>query len=131
MIKTTKQHFELFKQECEYWIDKLGIECWKILFEHSDDVGEDALANVTYRTNGRIAIIALNKHWRYYETIDDQTLQQTAFHEITELLLANSATMMKSQFGCSEEAIDMEQHIIIRTLENTLFKDDFERRMVC
>ena len=120
MAKTTAKDFKLFKQECQKWIDYLGLKDWYIVYEQA---GEDieAKADITYNTTDGVARIRLAKEWDDTDH-NDQSIRRTAFHEICELLISKMYTYGKDRF-CSDLELKTASHEIIRTLENTLFKD--------
>lgn len=123
-MKTTKEHFKIFKEECERWIDILGLKCWNVYYEHEES-SSDCYADISYNIVGRVATIGLNKNWPD-DTFDIDTetqLIRSAKHECFELLLGKLATMAAGKIYSSEDTINEEIHVIIRTLENTLFKE--------
>jgi hypothetical protein len=87
-------------------------------YSHDDDISPDSLAEVSYRTVGRVATINLAPRWNIEPT--EQQLKKTAFHEICELFLARINILARDRY-CNEENIDEEIHNIVRTLENVIF----------
>ena len=88
-MKTTRKHFEIFKKECEYWIDKFGLKDWDIAFEHKSG---DNLASARWDIHARWCIIKLATDWEHIKPTDYE-LKSTAYHEVVELLLADMYTM--------------------------------------
>ena len=64
-IKLTPKHFQIFKAECEKWIDKLKLDNWEIHFRWQDTDGVRASCNSDL--SGYIATLFLSKEWDNYE----------------------------------------------------------------
>lgn len=128
---TTKKHFELFVNEAKFWIDKLGIKGWNIIFTHKKDNNENK-AGISWRVTNRVACINLEVEWgkgrEFYDVITDRMICTTAFHEVCELFLARLAMMADGKMSNSRDLTEEETHNLIRTLENTMFKDSYDNR---
>lgn len=116
--KTTPEHFELFKQEAEKWIDFYGLKDWRFCFYHEEGL-ENSAASYGYNIQGRIVSIYLEPDWQHQEITEEQ-LKRSAFHEVTHILLARLREMALNRVAF-EVDIDEEIHSIIRTLEKVLF----------
>lgn len=125
-----KGRFKIFVEECKYWIGRLGLHNWKIFYEHNDNYSEDwedgNLAMIRWNAQGRAATIWLNENWEEDHSTDFN-IRQAAFHEIFELILTDFKRFSQASYrvdGSLERAV----HDVIRTMENTMFKEDYERR---
>lgn len=117
-LKTTKQHFEIFKKECQKWIEIYGLKDWKIHFFH-ENWDDSHYANIKMDLDGRIASINLESAWE--EPVSNFQLKQIAFHEVSHLFFGRLEIIAKQKTTFNSE-IDEEIHAIIRTLENTLYE---------
>ena len=117
--KTTEEHFKIFKEECEYWLTKFNLKCYSIYYVH--DECEDAYATIQYDCVNRMATIFFNTDFGDIGISEDH-IRETAFHEVCELLLGRLAWLAESRYLGSTD-IEEELHNIIRTLENTVFKE--------
>lgn len=121
-MKTTENHFKLFKAECNKWIEFFGLKDWGVSYVWGDV--EEARAEIAYHCMDRLAVITLGKEWDELGgiTIDSEIIRKVAFHEVCELFLGK-LTVTTDQLGriLMESEIIEETHRIIRTMENTVF----------
>ncbi len=117
--KTTAKHFEIFKAECQKWIEIFGLKGWRFVFEHEDGM-EDCHANYTVKLQGRVCTIFLSTDWRH-EKITEEQLRKSAFHEVCHIVLVRLQIIGESRFIHADEFSE-EVHAIIRTLENVLWE---------
>ncbi|KKL68772.1 hypothetical protein LCGC14_2121660 [marine sediment metagenome] len=119
MPKTTIKDFELFKQECQKWINYFGLKEWRVDYAH-DSLSENTVAELAWDMSNMTALISLNV------VMDKDSycniLPISPFHEICELLLTKLRTSGKSRFLNPDE-IEEHNHEIVRILENTIFRD--------
>jgi hypothetical protein len=119
-MKTTKKHFELFQKEAAKWIEYLGLKGWRVTFRHyylsgsRAEIHSDSLAD-------RSVSIFLSTDWGN-DLVTDSNIKRSAFHEVCELLLLRIYSMAVDR-DSTESQVTEESHNIIRTLENTVFKD--------
>lgn len=117
-MKTTPEHFEIFKQECEKWIEIFGLKDWKIEFRHEEHL-DNTTASLWASSVDRLAVIYLDPDWKHQE-ITPEALDLSAFHEVCELLIAPLTICAKARY-VSEDEIMEGGHYIVRTLENVLY----------
>ena len=120
-MKTTKKDFEIFKTECEKWIEIFGLKGWAIEFYHKDDL-KDSRASCSYDVVSRSASLYLNITW-HEDTVSEANIRKSAFHEVCEVMLCNIRCLAETRF-ISKIEIDEECHAIIRTLENVLWSEN-------
>ena len=118
MAKTTKEHFEIFKTECDWWIDYLGLKDWYIDYTHTK-TDDNSRASYAADIPARVINLNLNADWGIDE-ITEPNIKLSAFHEVCELLLVRLNDMADKK--STPEEREEEIHAIIRRLENTLFK---------
>lgn len=122
-MKTTTKHFELFKSECEKWIERFGLLGHRFYFAHNDDKN-DALAWCVYpdRHEDRAFTLGLTKTLDKdrFDGFEPMDINRSAFHEVMEAFLYRLRNLAMCRFITPEEVED-EVHNIIRTLENVLY----------
>lgn len=122
--KTTLQHFEVFKEECLFWIKYFGLNKFRVEFEHKDISGNRAMADSVSIPNFT-AMLYLGKSWGDDE-VTDYRIKSSAFHEVVELILWELSDMAYTACGKHNET--RETHRVIRILENTVFAESYQRR---
>jgi len=118
-MKTTKKNFDLFRKECEYWMDEFGLKGWELKCYHTKTKPRN-LARTSFNTVQRWVCTTLNVDWGKYPTTD-YDIKRTAFHEVVEgALLANIRALAEERYT-TQDQIDEEIHNLVRVLENTVF----------
>ena len=123
---TTQAHFELFKKECQYWIDYFGLLEYRDAYYHID-CGQLAQCDVHSDRTAMVCSLTLGKKWRN-DTITNLLIMQSAFHEVCELL-----TWEIGDVVCDKTSLKNERsifHKLIRRLENTLFTEHYKKRFL-
>lgn len=123
-MKTTKKQFEIFKEECEKWVDYFGLKNWQIYYRHVKV--EDCRANCAFNCVGGIATLTLNTDWNEMsdDFVNDDAVRKSAFHEVCELLFGRINDMVGQRWGLIEADAEEEIHRLIRILENVIFKNE-------
>jgi hypothetical protein len=116
--KTTKAHFELFKQQVAKWVGIYGLKDWEVHLSHEEIVG-GSRASASINIADRIAYIGLSPDWTPMKVNDDE-IKKSAFHEVTEILTGPLVGCAETRF-LNQGEIGEASHYIIRTLENVLF----------
>lgn len=116
MIKTTKKDFELFKRECQKWINIVGLKDWHIWYEHGK-TAEDSIAEYSVGHSGRACVIYFTLG--VYEKLSNHDIKCAAFHEIIEIYMVEIRKMALTTY--SYDVVDEATHRIVRMLENVLF----------
>jgi hypothetical protein len=112
--ETNESHYEIFKSECNYWIERYGLIGWEIHFDHS--IIDKSRASCVSYGPGRMVALTLGTEWHGLEPTPE-SIGKTAYHEVCELLLAD---LVEAATNRKFDADDLEAktHAIIRTLEN-------------
>jgi hypothetical protein len=113
----TMTDFELFQKECKKWIEFFGLTDYKIYFSHKPL--EDCYADVVWEHPARAATFRLNSKMSE-EDETDKDIKQTAFHEVTHLLMAKLTYLARLRYTTPEEIQD-ESERIGRILTNTVY----------
>ena len=124
VFETTDEHFKIFCEECKYWIKKLNLLNYEIFLTHELLNGDRG--NISYTVEGKIATVALSTVWYNVEPTNIR-LSKLAFHELMELLLGTICTLCEKK-DVDESTLIGEIHSVIRILENTFFRSDYNNR---
>lgn len=123
---TTKEQFEAFKNEARYWQSKFGQLQWVVVFHHRDlDDGGGALAQCRCNTEQSMAQLILTKP-QCEEPFSGEEIAMSAFHEVMEMMLWELTSPLAEIRGA--EWMNRETHRVIRTLENAVWRPDWEAR---
>lgn len=129
--ETTKKHFEVFKQEGEKWIERFGLNDWRVEFFHGAGNGEvpprDARAFCAWKMEARCAGIHLAAMWPD-EELTEKAIRRSAFHEVLHILLARIHCLAVMRFLDCSATIDEEVHTIIRRLESGIFNNEYKKQ---
>ena len=117
--KTTAKHFEIFKVECQKWIEIFGLKGWRFHYDHKKL--DNAWARAIFNMNGRNATLQLNIEWG--ESVDIRDIKMSAFHEVCEVLFCRLKLIGESRY-IQEDELQEEVHNLIRTFENVLWEKD-------
>ena len=112
-MKTTKKDFELFKTECQKWIDKLGLHEWDFYFKLADLKG--SVATTACDCEGHIAKITLNTN--IDRTACFHSLEDTAKHEILHVLMSPLMTKATYRYVRYDELDEAEHSILMRLIK--------------
>lgn len=118
-MKTTKKDFELFKSECQKWIDRFGLTEWTVHFKFNSLSDRYIRARTNYDINAGSAAITLNRDSEndptkvYYGT----SLADTAKHEVLHLLFAKLSSKATSRYLNDGELEEAEHAILMRLMK--------------
>jgi len=115
-MKTTKKDFQMFKKECQKWIDILGLKDWHFWYEHKE-CDENCIAQYLEDPSARACTIYFATELHDKLTVHD--VKSSAFHEIMELYMNDLRLLART--GNSYERVDEATHRVVRMLENVLF----------
>jgi hypothetical protein len=122
--ETTSDDFRSFIDECEYWIDRYGLRGWETKYSH--ECTEGYYATTSWDSESRhvtfnISTIVPDIEYTPYD------IALSAFHEVTELLMYK-IHMYSQEYDIKPERTIEDVHEIIRILENTFFRPDWNFR---
>jgi len=115
-MKTTKKDFEMFKKECQKWIDILGLKDWHIWYEH-EQTDENCIAQYAEDPQARSLTIWFTTG--LHSPLTEHDIKSTAFHEIMEVYMVDLRRMALE--SNSFKSVDEAMHKVVRMLENVLF----------
>lgn len=118
-MKSTKVHFEKFKEFCLYYQKTLGLGTWELRFIH-EDLKDNQYADIDPWKNN-VAKIRLTKDLGNRDEVKDidQFLRDTALHEIVHILTARLFLAGWERFSRAEE-MNAANEEIATTLTNLL-----------
>lgn len=116
-MKTTEEHFELFKTAVEEWCRRLHIDGWHIYFAHDELDGN--YAQVATSATNRVATITLSTVWDdlYKPTLE--TIDETAKHEVVHILLAPLRELALNRFA-TEDQIEAAEEELSRRIDQLI-----------
>ena len=119
MIKTTKKHYEIFKQECRKWIDKLKLDNWEVHYRWQKE--ENSKASCLANLSGYIATLILSTEWDddRQEPINEEEVESCSKHEVIHLLLARLSGNARARYA-SRDDLDESEEELVRKLEKIL-----------
>lgn len=113
--------FDIFVQECKYWIDFFGIKDWSINYKFKE-LHENFRAECRVNWSGRVCSLCLSTVWK--GEVTDLDIRRSAFHEVMELLLTDfDHTVLDDKIPLEERKYlaEVQRHSLIRRFENTIF----------
>ncbi len=115
-MKTSKKHYDYFKQRCRYYQKELGLVGWDLTFRHENI---DAYANCHCDGDEKWCIIKLATDWGNGKdkALTDDELDVSAFHEVVHLRTAALRWVAKSRYT-SEGEINRADEELVTALEN-------------
>ena len=117
--KTTKEHYGIFKEECNKWIDYWGLHGWEVTFRHEHM--EDARATACFNSlEDRQVTLALAIEWTERDGLCEKAIREVAFHETEELRYARIEFLAKQRFVQPSE-IREEIHNLIQQDRKRIF----------
>ena len=116
MSKTTKKDFELFKRECEKWIEFFGLKEYRIEFFH-EDIGQTRGQTDDY---DHLMVCDIKFPKELHSETDNGKIKMAAFHEVCEVMLIRVRRMADEYYAF--DRVNREIHTIIRKLENSIYK---------
>lgn len=122
--EVTEKQFDIFIDECKYWIKYFGLLGWEVNYvftKNNECRAWCAIGNL----DDRITMIGLSSIWDIQP--QDKALRRAAFHEVVELFTMKFYVLAMMR-DSSREAIEEENHNLVRTLENSIFDTDYNRR---
>jgi len=113
MPKTTKTHFELFKKECLYWHERLGLQRWDLIIAHEEL--DSLISQLRYNAIAHRATVVLNITWvdvDRAETLNDELIISSAIHEISHLLEAEMSSLSRERYVGEDELYRAEEVVV-------------------
>ena len=118
-MKTTNKHFQIFKEECQKWIDKFGLSGWEVSFVHQT-YSENTYATCFTALVGMRATIYFTDKWdNEIRKISPETIKQSAKHEAIHLLLARLSDNGRARYINELEMNEAEEELV-RKLEKII-----------
>ena len=110
MRKTTRADFARFKKTFRTWQDRFGLNEWEMRFANEETPGNNAELVSNWCSMKATATLAQEHDEGECESIDE-----SAFHEATELLLAPLYIMARDR-SWDEQLWEAESHRVIHRL---------------
>ena len=114
----TPQDAALFAQSVKKWQKILNLGDWRI--EKGLKPAKNAMASVEFNEPARLATYRLGDFGA--EKITQESLDQTALHELLHVFLHDLMTAAQDPKS-SQEEIEVQEHRVVNLLEKLLIKD--------
>ena len=114
----TPQDAALFAQSVKKWQKILNLGDWRI--EKGLKPAKNAMASVEFNEPARLATYRLGDFGA--EKITQESLDQTALHELLHVFLHDLMTVAQDPKS-SQEEIEVQEHRVVNLLEKLLIKD--------
>ena len=120
-MKTTKKDFELFKRECERWVEIMGMFGWRFHYQHKDHENHRVFAYCIWPDEAADRVFTLGLSVHLDRKPSNHDIRKAAFHEVMEAFLFRISFLGGCRYLQPEE-IPEERHNLIITLEKVLWK---------
>ena len=112
-MKLTQKHLDYFQKRCEYWLNKFGLDNWRVSYAWNDNDKRDIAACIDARLEGYNATIFLTRDWTGFvsEPTNDK-LDGSAKHEVLHLLLARTRTYAIRRYVTPDEIYEAEEELV-------------------
>lgn len=117
---TNDFHYQIFKSECEYWLEKYGLFEWEVMFRHNNIKNR---ASCEVREVSKICLITFGTKWPGVEPTLEK-IGASAYHEVLELMLHELTSMSKRECCIFEDNMEEKLHSVIKRLENVHWVND-------
>jgi len=110
-MKTSKKHFELFRQTFLEWAHKFGFAHWDLYVLHEND--DDTFANIRPDPANCMATIKFCRDWENgVRKISDDEIRLVAKHEAMHLLLSPVMYEARLRYTKSDSIEDREEEVV-------------------
>lgn len=110
-MRTTKLHFEIFKEECQKWIDVLELNHWDVYYSLGTD--EKRTAQIARDSNACNATIYFTKTWdNTILPLNEREIRRAAKHEVIHLLIAELIGVAARRFINRDEFERIEEKLV-------------------
>ena len=117
-MKTTKAHFELFKKECQKWIDIFELSNWSVRYVHGG-LSDDAFAHTNRDLKAYNATISFTDNWgdTKFNKLNKEEISELAKHGVLHLLFARFSMNANSRFIGYDDLVEAEHEIIQKLIK--------------
>ena len=120
MIKTTKKHFDYFRERVKYWVEYLGLSGWRLDFTWEEL--HDCYARFDYNYTGRVAVFRFCRLWEPVAIpLNKEQIDRRARHEVLHLLTTTMYIMTISRY-VTESEVDQASEELVRRIEQLMDK---------
>ena len=124
-MRTTKEHFKLFKKECKYWLDRFDLGSWRADIRHytRSNLIEGTFAYCDSDWAMRTCCIGLQVKLSDDAIVNKKVISKAAFHEVCELLLHMLRIIAETDAKPTMmDEINGYTHAIIRRMEKAIWE---------
>ena len=110
-MKTTKKHFEIFKEECQKWLDKFELNNWDVFYKADSKKG--TVAEIITDLDGYIASILFTPDWNDdMRPCNEDEIRLAAKHEVIHLLLGRVSSIGRTRWVNKDEMNEAEEELV-------------------
>jgi hypothetical protein len=119
MKRTSKKHFEIFKNECQKWVDKFELNNWDIKYHWKKLEKFDGGENIGVATYSAEVYLDKEIEDEHADTDLTKFVKKTAKHEILHILLKRLAINASARYINECELTEAEEELV-RKLEKII-----------
>ena len=133
MPKTTEEHFKIFKEECEYWLERYQFGDFDIAFLHANrEKKNSGLAWQVADHEDKWTLLGLFQNWSGEEPCNEYKIRQLAFHEVNELMVDELNDLAIERYNITKERINGARHSVINRIDKAFFRQSLkDRGLLC
>lgn len=109
-MKTTKQQFLIFKNECERLIERFGLSGWRVEFYWSSE-SDDSRASIGTNLSGRATSLYFPRNWEDSTPPSKKIIIESARHEICHLISARLSSLARQRFTSEDEVYESNEEL--------------------
>lgn len=127
---TTKQKIQLFKDAIYFYIDYFGLKRYEVsICEQIKSSAQASLYGGEHDDTNNNITISYSLDWINEKDLTEEDIKSSSFHEVLELFFYEIRNVMEYRYITKEEP-DRVIHNVIRTLENTMFKEHIKNKLL-
>lgn len=122
MYKTTPEDFELFKSECQWWLDLWGLSEYLVEFIHGipDQTVPDSEASCGINETSLILFFTLALEINdSVVAFEESYIVELAYHEVGEALLSKLTNLAHERYVTPKEILQA-QHAILNRMQGVM-----------
>jgi len=124
-VQSTKEHFEIFREEVTKWLDVFGLKRCGVSILHTDE-GKPGSEKVWLSIDRRsfVASICMAKAWDYpiASPLTEDNIKIFAFRGVCELLFSPMDVALAGARDGDLDEFYVARHAVIGVLENVIWK---------
>lgn len=116
-MQTTDEQFREFKEAFEYWVEKLGLDDWRIYITH-EDYDKGTIATVQFDYDALVAYVVFQTEIEDFEESLVKPAQH-AKHEALHILLGRFSGLANNR-NATEKDLEREEEALVHRLQRLI-----------